>query len=321
MTIADFRRISTALAGGTAVVAPAIFFPAPGVAATTSCGGYAGAVEVVDGVCEYVFDEAGTYTFTAPETVSKVAAILVGGGGGGFVYEGFALAYAGGGGDVIYVDDISGETQIVVGAGGAPGNDGELGSAGTETRIGDGDPARPGQPGSNFSSSGNENLAGPFSCCFLSGGGAGGNGDGAQGGPGRAASAVTDVDNDLFPVVVNEIKFGPGGSVVDPNGNLLEEPEITETSFRPTGVSPDLVPGAGGNVVVSLDPISASATAGQDGAVVIRWAGTADDDSNGEDDEALPDTGAAVTPWALVGALSAVSAGVAAISRRPVTRT
>lgn len=320
MTAANLRRAGVAIAGGSVFVFPAALLASPAVGVTESCGGYEGAVEVVDGVCQYTFDEAGSHTFTAPESVGKISAILVGGGGGADVNG--ALAYAGGGGEVIYVDDITGETEIIVGAGGSQSDAENEAQDGSETKVGAAI-ARPGFSGSNGGSSGNGNSGGSFDLDYDttvfsgSGGGAGGDGDGAQGGPGLAASAATDVDILLFPVVVNEIKFGPGGSLVDPDGNLIEEPDFSVESLETAGISPAVVSGAGGNLVVGASRDSLSPQAGQDGAVLIRWAGTADDDSNGE---TLPETGAAIGSWTLAGALVAVGAGAAAVLRRRVTR-
>ena len=61
-------------------VASAAMAMVPGVAfAATDCGT---GTEVSSGICEKAYTTAGDYTFTAPSGVTKVSAILVGGGGG-----------------------------------------------------------------------------------------------------------------------------------------------------------------------------------------------------------------------------------------------
>lgn len=318
--ISTLRHVGTVVAGGTAIVAPAALLAAPASAIpVSSCGGYPGAVEVIDGVCEYIFDEADTYTFTAPEDVTKVSAILIGGGGGGFADS--STAYGGGGGEVIYVDDISGETQVVVGAGGAAG-DGQVGATdGTATTVGkniaQGGGGAPENGSGGTSGSG---KAGVLAFNFYTGllGGAGGGssdvGNGVEGGPGLAASAASGVDTDLFPVSVNETKFGPGGSLVDSGGNYFEVPQGEDVSFEPAGLAPDVVAGAGGNVVIDIntDPVSMTANGGEDGAVVIRWAAPAGE----EDGNTLPETGASVSPWAMAVSFAAIGSGMVAVLRR-----
>lgn len=312
----NLRRGGTFVAGGAAMVAPAAFLatPASGVP-LSSCGGYSGAVEVIDGVCEYIFDEGGTYDFTAPQNASKVSAILIGGGGGGYANSG--EAYGGGGGEVIYVDDISSETEIVVGYGGAPGNGGPLAAPGTETTVGTNSARGGGEPEDSSGGQSGSYKSGVLGYNFATGliggagGGASGEGVGVEGGSGLEASEVIGVDNDLFPVSVNEIKFGPGGSLVDVDGNLFDEPELEPASFKPTELAPAVVAGAGGNVVIDTDPTSVTANGGEDGAVVMRWAAPAE-----EDGETLPETGSSVGPWTIVGALAAMAAGMVAVLRR-----
>jgi hypothetical protein len=60
-------------------VVPMAFAATPSLAAA-DCGE---GTEVTAGICEKAFTTAGDYTFTVPASVSKMSAVLVGGGQGG----------------------------------------------------------------------------------------------------------------------------------------------------------------------------------------------------------------------------------------------
>lgn len=328
MAISNLRRISTVVAGGTAIVAPAAFMATPAFSVSTSCGGVAGAVEVHDGVCEYVYDTPGEYTFEAPAGVAKIAAVIVGGGGAGYnfteepnVYF-WQYVYGGGGGEVVMtvVDSPTGSYELLVGAGG--GADGfDPGSGGDS--IFDGVNATGGgvSDGNDGAPSGNENEGADcwdtlsFSEAYTSellgggGGGAGGAADCWVGGSGLAFTDFMVYDAQLFPEDAGE--FGKGGSII----NETTAEVLTPASFMPAnGVSEPLA-GEGGSVKVNrlstADGGYANSADGEDGMVLLRWAGESDE----SDSETLPETGADIEPWTLAAALGSMAAGAAAVLR------
>ncbi len=72
------RNIALVSGAGLAAV-PMAFAATPSLAAA-DCGE---GTEVTAGICEKAFTTAGDYTFTVPASVSKMSAVLVGGGQGG----------------------------------------------------------------------------------------------------------------------------------------------------------------------------------------------------------------------------------------------
>lgn len=333
MTISNLRRVGTAVAGSTAIVAPAAFFATPAFSVSTSCGGVAGAVEVHDGVCEYVYDTPGEYTFEAPAGVAKIAAVVVGGGGGGYFFVDdksgsggnlYQEAYGGGGGDVTMteIEAPSGSYEVLVGAGGAGGGaDGDEPGRGVNSEFNDteatGGGVSDGETGA-LSGNGNagegyENKTAIFDEDYVSelygggGGGARGDAESWTGGPGKAFDRGDDAE--LFPENTGE--FGKGGSVI----NETTAPELTPNSFNPAnGVSSPLA-GEGGSVKVNqlalLDGGYATSLDGEDGMVLLRWAGESDE----TDDESLPETGAETKPWTIAAAFASMAAGAAVLLR------
>jgi hypothetical protein len=98
------------------------------------------AVLVADGVCEVRISATGAFSFTPPSGISKLAAVLVGAGGGAGLDTTDSSSYAGNGGKVVYIDSLplGGPVTGVVGVGGAASqNTGTTPSVnGTGTLIG-----------------------------------------------------------------------------------------------------------------------------------------------------------------------------------------
>lgn len=311
------RRARAALAGGALVAVPLAFVPMSTASAASGClTTVPASTKIADGLCQVVFDEAGEYTFTAPAEITELAAVMVGGGAGGValyddtdVEESFEYAaYAGGGGAVIFADaiDFSAPVFIEVGAGGTglslfqsiPGADGN--PEGGTTYVGEieapGGHSAMGGPDGPVSGNGNE-AYGPFalnaSTIAGHGGGAGGDADENGGGPGLKIADISGINTELF-ASSGTTAYGPGGTAVQ------------------TSASTDNVAGAGGGAE-SPENGGVGGLSGKDGLVILRY--TFDAGDNG-DDAALPETGAAMGPWALVGSLLTMVAGVVALTRR-----
>lgn len=275
-----FFRRSLSVASGALVISPALFGATSALAIpSTSCGEVIGAYSVGTNICEMRYQDAGSFTFTAPSGVAKMGAIVVGAGGGGVNNSAGDIAYAGGGGEVLYVNLnglASTEFTVLVGAGGASAFDGDPSSGAnssltwSETVYARGGEVNPGISG-NANSAG---IAFGTGIIVTSGGGAGGDGESADsfgtigqilsGGVGLAPSAARDsnqvlADQTLFPASVGEPTFGVGGSVTN---NIL--PAVvtfnTESGYSNSGF--------GGAATLGND---AASLAGQDGAIYIRW--------------------------------------------------
>ncbi len=250
MSAKNFGRKSaaigaTVLAGGALAIAGG----SPAVAAPT-CGATEPAATVVaPGVCQVVVTKSGT--FTAPTGLSKLSALVVGAGGGARHNSGFA--YGAGSGQVVYVDSVSlaGPAEVTVGRGGAssfesmaePATGGTTELNGTEA------------VGGSYLVSGNGFDSGARGL-VNSGGGATGDGQSSfgqgvfvAGGPGVVPSAVTGVDETLFPVIAGEGAISLGGDASNLDGFA-----------RPAGL------GGGGSTTAT------EALAGGDGGVIFRYA-------------------------------------------------
>ena len=205
------RNIALVSGAGLAAV-PMAFAATPSFAAT-DCGE---GTEVSAGICEKAYTTAGDYTFAVPASVSKMSAVLVGGGQGSVAEDfggGSFFAYAGGGGGVLFVDavDISQPVNITVGEGGAA-DDSEGGDTSIGAEVaGGGGVDLGGQSGLPQNNSGLVVDDGDTSStAYGSGGGAGGTPTTCAGGPGLTASEVA-AGSSLFPAVLGETVFGEGG--------------------------------------------------------------------------------------------------------------
>ena len=271
------RTFALASGAGLAVV-PLAFAATPSFAAT-DCGE---GIEVSAGICEKAYTTAGDYTFTAPSSVAKMSAVLVGGGQGGGVDlfpDGEFLAYAGGGGGVLFVDSVSPSAPVAisVGAGGAADF-----SGGGDTTVGL-HVAGGGGTGDAIPSSGSPQENAGFlvepdpPAVLFSGGGAGGTPTSCAAGPGVTASSVA-AGSSLFPALLGEPMFGEGGSC---SGVTL----VSEAGA-----------GKGGDVYTELSPVPV-ADPGADGAVILRWT------------PGLPDTGVSIQPWLIGASVAGVFGG------------
>ncbi|MBX3089600.1 MAG: hypothetical protein KF772_03320 [Cryobacterium sp.] len=281
---------SASLLGGAAAMA------APG-----DCS-YPGSTAVVPGVCQLVITADGTFTF--PSSLTKVSAIIVGAGGGGYYeyqFEGPSDGpYGGGGGEVLYVDSVALDTPInvVIGAGGTAGANDTLATDGDDTLFGattarggkapvDSDGWLGGDSGNGHTSSG------------LSGGGAAGNTpDDWYPGPGYLLSTFPGVSATLFPASANGgIQYGIGGTAdVDDDISITPVPANT---------------GTGGSAIVTYDSdwddYFPESTDGSDGVVIIRYAAEPGLAETGSDSSAAIAIGAAA---AVGGAALLATAGV-----------
>ena len=271
------RNIALASGAGLAVV-PLALAATPSFAAA-DCGE---GTEVTAGICEKAYTTAGDYTFTAPSSVAKMSAVLVGGGQGGGVQlfgGGEFLAYGGGGGGVLFVDSVSPSAPVVisVGAGGAADF-----SGGGDTTVGP-HVAGGGGTGDAIPSSGSPQENAGFlvepdpPAGLFSGGGAGGTPTDCSAGAGLTASSVAS-GSSLFPALLGEPMFGEGGSC---SGVTL----VSEAGA-----------GKGGDVYTELSPLPV-ADPGADGAVILRWT------------PGLPDTGVSIQPWLIGASVAGVLGG------------
>jgi hypothetical protein len=270
-----FTRNVALVSGAGLAVVPMAFAATPSLAAA-DCGE---GTEVSAGICEKAYTTAGDYTFTVPASVSKMSAVLVGGGQAGIAAPGLLFAYGGGGGGVVFVDsvDISGPIAVTVGAAGVFGASlsGDT-TVGANTAGGGGiyvddilDWTISGSPQNS------PGWAPPLS--GGSGGGAGGTPTDCAAGPGLTASEVA-AGSSLFPAVLGEPVFGEGGSC--------------------SGVTVASQAGAGKGGDVFGDVSNIQAEAGADGAVILRWAAAS-----------LPDTGMNTQPWVIGASVAAVLGG------------
>ena len=265
----NLRRNAVALAGVGLVATPLISLASPALA-TDACGTTdPSATEVLSGVCEVQFAEAGQYSFTAPSGVAKLSAVIVGAGGGFVEASG---GYAGGGGAVVYVAsvDTSAPVAIEVGVGSDSSNyAGGQSSVNSDVAAGGHDGTHDGTASCECGGASGNGHLGWSDYGAAAGGGAGGNAlDQFTGGSGLTASAVAN-DSAMWPATAGEPEYGAGG-------NMISLPSIA-------GVA-----GSGAN---------SDALAGDDGLVIFRW-------TMGSNEPALVNTG--LTTWSIVlGALLA----------------
>lgn len=276
----------------TAVATPLTLLAAPAQAAMACAESTPVATLVGADICEVIMTTDGT--FVAPSGVTKIQALVVGGGGGSAnndpQYGGYS--YGGGGAEVVLVSSVSsGSHTVVVGAGGLASTNQNATNGGTTSldttdALGGGGAYNNGPSGvspvgasngvSNYYSDAVDCGDGITAHAYGEGAGAGGIAmlDAQEGAPGVAASGLAGADAALWPALLGETEYAPGGAACV------------------TNVTPD-VAGAGGSADGDV------ASDGHDGAVIFRWAAY--------EVPELPDTGFSVPAW-LWGAGVAVAA-------------
>ncbi|MEO7722481.1 MAG: hypothetical protein ABIS08_11275 [Pseudolysinimonas sp.] len=286
------RRVAGAVAAFGMVGAGAVGLAAGGAAApaqafTGSCGtSVPAATLIADGVCEVRIAATGPFGFTPPSGITKLAAVLVGGGGGAGLDVSASSSYAGNGGHVVYIDSLplGGPLAGTVGAGGA---------ASQNTSVANGAPSDGGPTlvGATPAAGGFAANNGQANCVtanwdYWFGNGANTGGDSASclPGVGFTLSQLSGVDTTLFPGSLDGTDvYGNGG----PAG-----------ATDPGLVNP--VRGSGGSVSDTL------AAPGSDGLVIFRFAAA----------PTLAATGSAVS-WTVPGISAAmVAAGALLLALR-----
>lgn len=266
------------VAGFSLMVAPMALIGQSAFATPTCPTTTPAATLVAPGICEVAFTEAGDYTFTAPAGITKLQAVVVGGGASAWLFNGL---YGGGGGDVQFFDDVdfSAPVEITVGAGGIyDGGIGEDSALNGELVSG----------GQSAGSSGNGNELYGMNGYGAAGAGAGGDApSGDTPGVGVKASEIANGSN-LFPAIDGELAFGAGGdSIVELNTSIDETPAI---------------PGNGGNGVSLYDDGGwiYGGEDGVDGAVFLRWAPPTPLASTGVDGAGILAAGASLVAGGVV---------------------
>lgn len=291
--IAGVGTLGLAMVGSTVAVA------APGAA---GCGDtpVGGEVTRTGDICQVDFSSSGSYSWTVPQGLTGLYAVLTGGGGGAWVAG--SNGYAGTGGDVVYVDLTAAATQptaqIVVGSGGVSSGQPSSGADTTLELGAISAVATGGSDGATFTH-----------YCIVEGNYSvyTGNGDGA-GGP---AGTMGDPCDETFapgvaPASGNDSlgespmsAFSTFSETLGAGGRVLTSPESQPVTLDPQPVVDGT--GRGADVLYATDDESLTATHdGGDGRVVLRFAALAGEAGADE----LADTGAEV--GALVGAAGAL---------------
>ncbi len=221
------------------------------------------AVLVADGVCEVRITTAGDSTFTPPSGIAKLAAVLVGGGSGG--WNANSEAYAGNGGAVVYVDSVplTGPISVTVGAGGAAASFPNTPIAGSDTIVTAGAAAP-------FTASGGVATSLSGFCIIDNNILHSGDGDGGANpssgnpdcipGAGAGLADLSGTDPALFPASADGTDvYGPGGTASD------NDPLAVGLAGSGGSASGGQVPPPGTNV-------PSAAVAGAGGLVILRFA-------------------------------------------------
>ncbi len=226
-----------------------------------------GTLENNAGICELVFDSAGTFTWSLPAGIADLYGVIVGGGGGAF-YSQPSNGYAGEGGDVEFVDFTSWAADDTFTV--APGVGGDTASAGNGRHGGFSSVTINGSGPAAFGGDGAVAFGMVWGYCgvgiFGENTGAGTPGDPAAGeaciggGPGIIPDTAVGAPL-IFDGFTSELGHG-GGVYVD----LIHNPRI----------------GEGANVrYQSGDDATIADPTGADGAVIFRY--TAADANNATD--------------------------------------
>lgn len=290
MTLTRTAVRASAIGAGAGLLVAPFALTAPAANAAVDCGTTTPTATVINGtICEVRFDTAGSYTFTAPSGVSKLAAVIIGAGGGalGNSFE----AYAGGSGLAVYVDsvDTSADIAVLVGTGGGSGTLVIPPTAGGTSSV-NGDTATAGDVGSGAVGGGgsNDDFAGAAyfdssvdANSYAAGAGSSADGFECVGGAGVTLDDIA-TDDTLFP--------GDDTTVYANGGDCSDTAPVATAQVSGNG-------GSVGNDFI--------AGRGVDGLVVLRWAATVTP-------EPLPSTGQPFpSGLAFVGASAVLAGGMA----------
>jgi hypothetical protein len=211
MSLASFSRVAVL---SSIVAVGFVGVGAVSASAASSCP--TGAIPISPTICQVTFTEGRD--FTVPAGVTKLTAVLVGGGGGSYVDpRDPELRAAGGAGGVKYVDNVAltGKPIVVtIGAGGDVGGDGEQTFVGTD-RAGKG--LRGGElvGGTSGSTNPGNERSGTSPYNWAAGGGAqtAAIAGSSAGGLGYLFSEIPGIDADLWPAASNlATAVGTGGA-------------------------------------------------------------------------------------------------------------
>lgn len=187
---------------GATVLLGASLIPAGSAFAVDGCGSDATLVDT--GICEVTFTETPDSAWTPPAGITELQALLVGAGGA----VGNDGEYGGGGGEVVLVElATTGEVDITVGIGGTHAGDVD----GTDTVVEQGSTTVTAAFGENSGrgdvdggDSGNGNLG------IYYGGGGGAGGDATEGAAGEGL-VVSDISTGFDLFASDDRCFGAGG--------------------------------------------------------------------------------------------------------------
>ncbi len=331
----SFRARTSAFALGSSVALVPIAFASPAFAAESyDCGGDPDVDVMGGGVCWYPINptnpgQSSSGSFTAPAGVDTVTALLVGGGGGSFldISEGYATAYGGGAGEVRLYESVPSTSPIsyTVGGFGYYDYDDREPIDGGNSSITGYDPARGGKTAtfedvakSGSQKNGAYNYGLTVSDGSLEVGGGGGSAGDAltsttlpDAGKGGAGTTWESLNSPLFDLEVLA-GYNNGGGI-----DVEDIPPIASggTVFEGDGQKIPSV-GDGGMIFFINDWEVTQAYSAMDGVVVFAWMDPNYDPSEDDGDRALPETGSAVQPLTIVGALASLFAGAVALTRR-----
>lgn len=271
----------------------------------------AGSTLVSAGVCEVVFTSTPNSNWTPPAGITRLQALVVGGGGAGGYTNPNQVGLGGGGGDVKIVDlAATGDVTVVVGVGRqavvqqAVGYvyDSSVAQGGTTTTAVAGTSGTGGKGGSSFT----------YSSTGDGGAGSGGASASGAGGAGLVVGDLPGAPGSLF--AGDPLCFGGGGASQGSTsgcggGNV--QPITTGAPIIQDLPRANSGGGGGGTYDADFGGIFLVLQNGADGIVVLRFSGAT-----------LPDTGVADLSdmaWTAVGVL-ALGAGAVAFAARPSLR-
>lgn len=242
-----------------------------------ACPEMAAAVLVSGNICQVVVNveemSGGLAQYDMPSGITKLSAVLVGGGGGG--YSGYEQSYGGGAGEAV-ADGVSSGTPLsafTLTVSGGSGGTGAFGGDGEDTEISfdwDGDPVfwnAAGGEGALEIAAGSSG-SGKTGASAGGGGGAFGNAESIAGGAGYASFASMATDLGLGAPLWADLSLLSGFSGIGYGGDGQYQDQDDFEFYGPDSPSPR-GPGSGG--IGTWDESDDDAT-GMDGFAVIRFA-------------------------------------------------